>query len=89
MISPEEFNQVTCLICGKAPKIVYSDGNTKVTFLKVIHCYIFSKNGNLFLVTSKFRKINAFQTKLYRQGYRESLGDFAMVLSFQDHFPSY
>ena len=31
MIKPEEFDLVTCLVCGAAPKFVCTDGNTKVS----------------------------------------------------------
>ena len=31
MITPSDFDAVCCLVCGAAPKIVYTDGNTKVS----------------------------------------------------------
>ena len=30
MIKPADVDNVICLVCGVAPKIVYTDGNTKV-----------------------------------------------------------
>ena len=39
IITSEAFDSVVCLVCGSAPKIVYTDGNTKVWLV----CYIFKK----------------------------------------------
>ena len=33
MIKPEDVDAVICLICGIAPKIVCTDGNTKVNLV--------------------------------------------------------
>ena len=41
MITSEAFDSVVCLVCGSAPKIVYTDGNTKVW----LECYILKKRN--------------------------------------------
>ena len=34
MITPSDFDDVSCLVCGVAPKVVYTDGNSKVRKVK-------------------------------------------------------